>query len=68
MNAFKYLSKLLLQEANVAVFPGVGLGEYSEGCMALVENEQRILRAAPNIKRFLSSDQYGIDKLNRKAA
>ena len=70
MNAFKPLFKLLLQETNVAVSIGVGFGEYGEGYVriALVENEQRILQAARNIKRLLSSDQYGIDKLNRKAA
>ena len=69
MNAFKHLFKLLLQETNVAVSIGVGFGEYGEGYVriALVENEQRILQATRNIKRFLSSDKYGIDKLNLKA-
>ena len=69
MNAFKHLSKLFLQEANLVVSPGVGIGEYGEGYVriALVENEQRILQATRNIKRFLSSDKYGIDKLNQKA-
>ncbi|MEQ8249152.1 MAG: LL-diaminopimelate aminotransferase [Alphaproteobacteria bacterium] len=48
-------AKLLLREANVAVSPGVGFGEYGEGYVriALVENEQRIRQAARNIKRFL---------------
>ncbi len=47
-------SKLLLQEAEVAVSPGVGFGEEGEGFVriALVENEQRIRQAARNIKRF----------------
>ncbi|MEM9877740.1 MAG: LL-diaminopimelate aminotransferase [Pseudomonadota bacterium] len=48
-------SKQLLQEAGVAVSPGVGFGEYGEGFVriALVENEHRIRQAARNIKRFL---------------
>ena len=50
-------SKLLLEEANVAVSAGVGFGEYGEGFVriGLVENEQRIRQAARNIKRFLQS-------------
>ena len=50
-------SKLLLQEAKVAVSPGLGFGEYGEGYVriALVENRQRIQQAARNIKRFLAS-------------
>jgi alanine-synthesizing transaminase len=50
-------SKLLLQEANVAVSPGLGFGEYGEGYVriALVENSQRIQQAARNIRKFLSS-------------
>ena len=49
-------SKLLLEEANVAVSPGVGFGEYGEGSVriALVENRQRLRQAARNIKQFLS--------------
>src|SRR5437867_11580149 len=40
-------SKLLIQEAKVAVSPGIGFGEYGEGFVrfALVENEQRIKQA-----------------------
>jgi len=54
-------SKLLLSEAQVAVAPGVGFGEYGEGFVriALVENEQRIRQAARNIKRFLR--QHGVN-------
>ncbi len=50
-------SKLLLQEAKVAVSPGLGFGEYGEGFVriALVENRQRIQQAARNIRRFLAS-------------
>lgn len=50
-------SKRLLEQAEVAVAPGVGYGEEGEGFVriAMVENEQRIRQAARNIKRFLSS-------------
>ena len=58
---FKHLgsiefSKLLLNEADVAVSPGVAFGEYGEGYVriSLVENEQRIRQAARNIKVFLA--------------
>ncbi len=48
-------SKLLLQEAKVAVSPGIGFGEYGEGFLriALVENNQRIRQAVRNIRQFL---------------
>ena len=54
-------AKLLLEEAEVAVSPGVGFGEDGEGYVriALVENEQRIRQAARNIRRFL--DRYRKD-------
>ncbi|HEX2801216.1 MAG TPA: LL-diaminopimelate aminotransferase [Phenylobacterium sp.] len=50
-------SKLLIEEAGVAVAPGVGFGEYGEGYVrvGLVENEHRIRQAARNVKKFLSS-------------
>lgn len=50
-------SKLLLKEANVAVSPGLGFGEYGDGHvrLALVENVQRIRQACRNIKSFFSS-------------
>jgi alanine-synthesizing transaminase len=49
-------SKMLLEQASVAVSPGVGFGEYGEGHVriALVENEQRIRQAARNIRKFLA--------------
>jgi alanine-synthesizing transaminase len=49
-------AKLLLTEAEVAVSPGIGFGEYGDGHVriALVENEHRIRQAVRNIKRFLS--------------
>jgi alanine-synthesizing transaminase len=52
-------AKLLVQEAGVAVAPGVGFGEYGDQYvrLALVENEQRIRQAARSIKKFLA--QHG---------
>lgn len=48
-------SKRLLQEAKIAVSPGVGFGEKGEGYVriALIENEKRIRQAAKNLKAFL---------------
>jgi alanine-synthesizing transaminase len=50
-------SKLLVEEAGVAVAPGSGFGEYGEGYVriGLVENEQRIRQAARNVKKFLAN-------------
>ncbi|MEQ5774527.1 LL-diaminopimelate aminotransferase [Thalassospira sp. NFXS8] len=47
-------SKLLLQEAGVAVAPGLGFGEYGDRHVriALVENKHRIRQANRNIKQF----------------
>jgi alanine-synthesizing transaminase len=49
-------AKLLIDEAEVAVSPGLGFGEYGEGYVriALVENEHRIRQAARNVKKFLA--------------
>ncbi len=51
-------SKLLIEEAEVAVAPGIGFGEYGDGFVriALVENKQRLRQAARNIKHFLARD------------
>ncbi|MGB5965862.1 MAG: LL-diaminopimelate aminotransferase [Sulfurimonadaceae bacterium] len=48
-------SKRLLVEAQVAVAPGIGFGEYGENYVriALIENDNRIRQAARNIKEFL---------------
>ena len=48
-------SKLLIEQAGVAVSPGVAFGEYGEGYVriGLVENEHRIRQAARNVKKFL---------------
>ena len=49
-------AKLLLTEAEVAVSPGVGFGEYGEGYVriGLVENEHRIRQAARGVKRLMA--------------
>jgi alanine-synthesizing transaminase len=49
-------AKMLIDEADVAVSPGLGFGEYGEGYVriALVENEHRIRQAARGIKKFLA--------------
>ncbi len=56
-------SKLLVENADVAVAPGIGFGEHGDDHVriALVENEQRIRQAARNIRRFLDT---GIEKLH----
>ena len=48
-------SKLLLNQAKVAVSPGVGFGEYGEGYVrfGLIENEHRTRQAIRGIKRVL---------------
>jgi alanine-synthesizing transaminase len=48
-------SKLLIEQAGVAVSPGVAFGPHGEGFVriGLVENEHRIRQAARNVKRFL---------------
>ena len=62
-------SKLLLEKAQVAVSPGIGFGEYGEGYVrvALVENRQRILQAARNIKRFMSDSANIVEEFNKQA-
>lgn len=54
-------AKLLLEEAEVAVSPGIGFGEYGEGFvrMALVENRHRLRQAVRNIRQFLSRHGAG---------
>ncbi|MEO1329726.1 MAG: LL-diaminopimelate aminotransferase [Pseudomonadota bacterium] len=50
-------AKVLLTDAEVAVSPGVGFGEYGEGFVriGLVENEQRIRQAARGVKKLLQN-------------
>ncbi len=63
-------SKLLLEEANVAVSPGVGFGEHGEGFVriALVENRQRLRQATRNIKQFLAGRAQGAKPRERAVA
>ncbi|MDD6181094.1 MAG: aminotransferase class I/II-fold pyridoxal phosphate-dependent enzyme [Desulfovibrionaceae bacterium] len=53
-------SKLLLNEAHVAVSPGLGFGSYGDDYVriALIENEQRTKQAIRGIRRVLSG---GVD-------
>jgi alanine-synthesizing transaminase len=50
-------SKLLLEEAGVAVAPGLGFGEYGDDHVriGLVENPHRLRQALRSIKGFLSA-------------
>jgi len=54
-------SKQLLEEAKVAVAPGIGFGEYGEGFvrLGLVENEHRIRQAVRNVKAMLRNAGIG---------
>ena len=59
---FRYLgsmefSKELLQEAKVAVSPGIGFGEHGDEYVriALIENHNRIRQAARNIKHYFKT-------------
>ena len=56
-------SKLLIEQAGVAVSPGVAFGEYGEGYVriGLVENEHRIRQAARNVKKFLDRSGQILD-------
>ncbi|MBW2093075.1 MAG: aminotransferase class I/II-fold pyridoxal phosphate-dependent enzyme [Deltaproteobacteria bacterium] len=48
-------AKMLIQEAKVAVSPGLGFGEYGEGYVrfALVENTQRINQAIRGLRKVI---------------
>jgi alanine-synthesizing transaminase len=50
-------SKLLIENADFAVAPGVGFGEHGDDYVriALVENKDRIRQAARNLRRFLET-------------
>ena len=60
-------SKILLQEACVAVAPGIGFGEYGEGYvrLGLVENEHRIRQASRNLKKVISNAEELISKYEK---
>lgn len=64
-------AKILLSEAEVAVSPGVGFGEYGEGFvrLGLVENEHRIRQAARNVRRVMANaEEIRARYRNREAA
>ena len=52
----------LMEEANVAVSPGIGFGEEGEGYLrlALVENEHRLRQAVRQIGKFMRSRSSGV--------
>ncbi len=54
-------AKRLIQEAHVAVSPGLGFGESGEGFVrfALVENKHRIRQAVRGIRKFLRDGGVG---------
>ena len=63
-------AKLLIEEAGVAVSPGVAFGENGEGYVriGLVENEHRIRQAARNVKRFLEQSGQILSRARDQAA
>lgn len=54
LGSFEF-AKLLLEKASVFVSPGIGFGKYGEGYIriGLVQNEEQLLKACENIKKFL---------------
>ncbi len=52
--------KKLLVDAQVAVSPGIGFGEYGEGYVrfGLIENEHRTRQAVRSIKRMIKNDGF----------
>jgi alanine-synthesizing transaminase len=54
-------SKRLLQEAKVAVSPGIGFGEYGDGHVrfSLIENEERTRQALRGIRQMFQKDGIG---------
>ncbi len=61
-------AKLLLQEADVAVAPGIGFGEYGEGFVriGMVENKERIRQAARNVKKLFAKSSELIEKYKQE--
>jgi alanine-synthesizing transaminase len=51
-------AKIMLKEAQVAVAPGIGFGEYGDGHVriGMVENKQRLRQATRNIRQMLKQD------------
>ena len=63
-------SKLLLDQAKVAVSPGVGFGEHGDDHVrfALVENLHRTRQALRNIKAFLHRHDNAAGGIEEKRA
>jgi alanine-synthesizing transaminase len=63
-------SKILLREAEVAVAPGVGFGEYGEGYirLGLVENEHRIRQAARGVRKVMANAEVLLAKHHAEEA
>lgn len=57
-------SKVLLQEANIVVSPGVGFGEYGDTHVriSLIEDDKRMQEAFQRLKQFFGSDFESSDK------
>ena len=51
-------SKKLLTEAQIAVSPGIGFGEFGDDSVrfALIENEERTRQALRGVKRMFKKD------------
>ena len=51
-------AKRLLEQAKIAVAPGIGFGDYGDDHVriALIENEHRLRQAVRNVRAFLGSD------------
>ncbi len=54
-------TKLLLNEANVAVSPGIGFGDEGDEYVrfSLIQEPDRIADALSNIQRLFRQDAYG---------
>ncbi len=63
-------SKLVLSEAQVAVSPGLGFGEYGDSHVrfALVENLHRTRQALRNIKAFMRNSGKLVEEHEKQAA
>lgn len=63
-------SKLLMREAQVAVAPGIGFGEYGDSFVriGLVENRHRTRQAVRNIKTFLANYDRVLEESEKQRA
>ena len=62
-------SKRLLQEAKVAVSPGIGFGEYGDGFVrfGLIENEPRTRQAVRGIRDMFRNDERQLAQAGKGA-